>query len=92
MVRGVSCFLLKNQGKVISKFSFSQIFSKAWLKSVISSNIISGFRKTGIYPLDKTKLLPADDKSSTESVRDHYTPFLILQHITSTSVSFTCPY
>lgn len=72
-------FLLKNQGKVISKFSFSQIFSKAWLKSMTPSNIISGFRNTGIYPLDKTKLLPADDKSSTESVRGHYTPFLTLQ-------------
>ena len=71
-------FLLKNQGKVISKFSFSQIFSKAWLKSMTPSNIISGFHNTGIYPLDKTKLLPPQDKTR-ESVRSYYTPFLSLQ-------------
>ena len=57
-------FLLKNPGKVVSKFSFSAIFSKAWLKAMTPLNIISGFHNTGIYPLDKTKLLPVEDKSS----------------------------
>ena len=37
-------------------------------------NIISGFCNTGIYPPDKTKLLPAEDKSSPVSSR--HIPFL----------------
>ena len=50
-------FLLKNPGKVVSKFSFLAIFSKHWLKTMTPLNIISGFRNTGIYPLDNTKLI-----------------------------------
>ena len=37
-------------------------------------NVISGFRNTGIYPLDKTKLLPAEDESSP--VISQHIPFL----------------
>ena len=67
-------FLLKNPGKVVSKFSFSAIFGKAWLKAMTPLNVISGFRNTGIYPLDKTKLLPAEDESSP--VISQHIPFL----------------
>ena len=37
-------------------------------------NIISGFHNTSIYPLDKTKLVPVEDKSSP--LLSQYIPFL----------------
>ena len=47
MVRNLSP---KNPGKVITKFNFNELFSEAWLKSLIPANIIAGFRKCGVYP------------------------------------------
>lgn len=38
----------------ITKFSFGHIFSKVWPKATVASNVISGFRATGIYPYDPT--------------------------------------
>ena len=62
-------FLLKNPEKVISKFSFSAIFGKAWLKAMTSSNIIAGFKVTGIYPLNKNKLLGLPEEVESQSER-----------------------
>jgi len=56
-------YMRKNPGKVISKFSFNTVFSEAYKKSMIMDNIISSFRVTGIYPLDKSKVL---DKCSVQ--------------------------
>ena len=39
-------------GKVITKFNFSELFSKAWLKTCIPTTICSGFKKAGIVPFN----------------------------------------
>lgn len=39
-------------GKVISKLNFCSVFRQAWLSSVTPSNICSGFKKAGIFPLN----------------------------------------
>ena len=62
-------FLLNNPEKVISKFSFSAIFGKAWLKAMTPSNIIAGFNVTGIYPLNKNKLLGLPEEVESQSER-----------------------
>ena len=46
-------FLAENKGRVITRYDVCQILSKAFLKAVTPSNAISGFRKTGIFPLNK---------------------------------------
>ncbi len=36
-------YFQKHPGKVIMRFNFNMLFSQAWLKSLIPSNIIAGF-------------------------------------------------
>ncbi|XP_050304697.1 uncharacterized protein LOC126742166 [Anthonomus grandis grandis] len=43
-------FLMINPGKAITKMRFGEIFTPVWFKAMIPSNIISGFKATGIYP------------------------------------------
>ena len=45
-------FFQTNPGKVITKFNFVSLFVQAWSKAVIPTNIISGFRTCGVYPLN----------------------------------------
>jgi len=49
-------FLTQNPGKVVTRFSFSALFTEAWQKSMTMPNIIAGFRATGLYPLDRSRL------------------------------------
>ena len=51
-------YIMNNPGKVITRYQFSMLIGKAWMKSVIPSNIVSGFRITGIYPTDRYKVIP----------------------------------
>ena len=50
-------FLTANSGMVVTRYQFSQLFSKAWMRSMTISNITSGFRITGLYPTDRQVLL-----------------------------------
>ena len=43
-------WLLKNPGRVISKFEIAEIASSAYTLALTPTNLISGFRKSGIYP------------------------------------------
>ena len=47
-------------GRVVTKFQFSSLFSTAWYKATRPENIISGFRKVGIYPFDATAISVPD--------------------------------
>ncbi|XP_019854203.1 PREDICTED: uncharacterized protein LOC100641974 isoform X2 [Amphimedon queenslandica] len=46
-------FLCTNPGQVINRFNFTSIFAKAWAQAMTPSNIIMGFRATGVYPLNR---------------------------------------
>ena len=64
-------FYQKNPGLVISKYNFCGIFREAWLKAITPSNVISGFKKAGIYPFDRDKILLSTDNSvNSESSKD----------------------
>jgi hypothetical protein len=60
----------------VTKAVFWQIFWPAWDKSVCDRNIISGFKKSGIWPLDPTEILsqmaiqPQNEPQSSESESD----------------------
>ena len=59
-------FVVSNPGRVVTRMSFSLLFTEAWKKSMSMQNIISSFRVTGIYPVDRSKLLPAVDSVPSE--------------------------
>ena len=40
-------------GKRVTRFNFSRLFSLAWMKSMTTKNIVSGYRETGVYPVNR---------------------------------------
>ena len=42
-------YILNNPGRVVNRYSFSAVFKRAWMKSMTPSNILGGFKTTGIY-------------------------------------------
>ena len=58
-------YLSQNPGQVVHRYVFSQLFSSAWIEAMTIRNIVSGFRTTGIYPLNRDAiLLPGEPKKS----------------------------
>ena len=69
-------FISENPGKVINNRAFSSIFSIAWMKAMTAPNIISGFKVTGIYPLDRKAIkLPIQPKGPIIDTEVSYLPF-----------------
>ena len=57
-------YLRNNPGKIITRFQFSTIFARAWMRSMSMKNITSGFKTTGIYPFNPRALQPEVEKVS----------------------------
>lgn len=69
-----------NPGKVVTLHQISSLFGKAFIRSATMSTAVSGFRKTGIWPVDKSVFeesdflpasttdipIPADQATETE--------------------------
>lgn len=51
---------------VISKYNFSEVFAEAWLKALTPVNIVSGFRKCGIYPFNRDAIPVSDEQDESE--------------------------
>ena len=69
-------YFQKNPGKIITKFNFNMLFSQAWLKSLIPSNIIAGFKTCGVYPYNNAAIAVPDDSDdddvgSASGEKDH---------------------
>ena len=47
-------YLSKHKGKAVTRFQFSEVFSRAWVHGMTMGNVIAGFRTTGIFPLDRS--------------------------------------
>ena len=57
-------FYQKNPGRVITKFNFSRLFSEAWNRAVLPSNVMAGFHRAGVYPFNpKAIAVPENDSS-----------------------------
>ncbi|XP_077983099.1 uncharacterized protein LOC144437939 [Glandiceps talaboti] len=52
----VSEYIIDNPEGEVSKKTFARVFCTAWKNSVTMQNIIDGFRCSGIYPLDVSKI------------------------------------
>jgi len=64
-------YIQKNRGRVITKYTFNSIFSKAWLNSLVPANIVSGFKACGVYPFNPKAVLDHDPcEASHSSGRD----------------------
>ena len=71
-------FKTSHPGQVINDYNFCRLFSKAWLESMTTSNIVAGFRTTGIYPLDRDAIqLPGECKLADKLITPNvdFTPF-----------------
>lgn len=53
-------YLSSDPGKVITCFQFSQLFSRSWFRGMTLTNVITGFRVTGVFPFDQYALWPQD--------------------------------
>ena len=46
-------YMTRNPGEHVTKFVFSQVFSRAWERCMTLSNVRAGFKVTGVYPFDR---------------------------------------
>ena len=60
-------FLQCNPGRVITKFNFNSLFSKAWLQSVIPAIIMVGFESSGVYPFNSSRKVPSLQSGSSNT-------------------------
>ena len=50
--KACSEFLVRNPGRVVTEYDLSGLLGKAWPKSLTTLNMMSGFCKSGIFPLN----------------------------------------
>ena len=85
-------FLNRHSGRVVTKYEFSRLFGEVWLESMSMSNVIAGFRCTGIFPLDRAALLPNLSAPHATTLSERYEvnfiPTYIAQHVESSPL---CP-
>jgi len=70
-------YLAAHPGRVITRFEFSQLFGEAWLSTMTARNIMSGYRTTGVFPLDRNAVtLPVASPKTDKPLRHLplYTP------------------
>ena len=53
-------YVQSHPGRIITKYQFNEIFSKAWLKSMVPGSIINGFKVCGVYPFNPKAVLDHD--------------------------------
>jgi len=49
-------FHQKNPNGTITKLNFTGLFKQAWLKAISVENIVNGFKKSGVFPFDPTRV------------------------------------
>ena len=57
-------FGARNPGKVVTRYDFCEIFSRAWFSAMTGQNVISSFRATGVCPFNRHVF----DEATAESV------------------------
>ena len=53
-------YMQENPGRVVTKYQFSSLFSKAWYKAIRPENLISGFRRVGVCPFNSEAITAPD--------------------------------
>ena len=53
---------------MVTKLNFSRLFSQAWIKAIKPENIVNGFKKCGVCPLNRNMIeIPSTPNSSSQS-------------------------
>ena len=60
-------FHQKHPSGVISKLNFTGLFKQAWLKSISAETIVNGFKKSGVFPFDPTKVVTSSSECGDSS-------------------------
>ena len=47
-------YVIEHPGRVVTRYKFSQMFHKAWVRAMTIVNVTSGFQATGVYPFSRT--------------------------------------
>ena len=63
-------YLAAHYGKVVTRFQFSQLFSKAWYKGMSMSNVIAGFEITGVFPFNRYAFRAPDKSPKQKSLAE----------------------
>lgn len=65
--------LSRNPGKVVTRYQFSELFGRAWMRGMTMTNIIAGFHTTGVYPFNwdalQLKVLSSSFDPTSHSTR-----------------------
>ena len=67
-------YIQNNPGRVITKYQFSNLLSKSWLKTMMPSTIIHGFKTCGIFPYNPAAVLDHDPFSTEEADTEEIHP------------------
>ena len=83
-------FMAKNPGEMVSRYSFSAVFCSSWMKAMTISNIVAGFKVSGIHPLNRDAIKLPKVKSIEKLSEESGLPFIPMlspaqQEKTSTS-------
>ncbi|WAR29262.1 LOW QUALITY PROTEIN: hypothetical protein MAR_002830 [Mya arenaria] len=64
-------YMRRNPGMQINRYNIAEISSKAYNKGVCAENLISAFRKTGVFPRRRYSITPAKTAPSAIYTIDH---------------------
>ena len=59
-------YIQDNPGRVVTKYQFSSLFSRAWYRAIRPETIVNGFRKVGVCPFDSTAITVPDVPTSKD--------------------------
>ena len=67
----------RNPGRVVNCYNFSEIFHSTWMKSMRMENVVSSFRKVGVFPPNREVVLSqiADTSPTSEPRQQLFVPF-----------------
>ena len=60
--KAVHKFISSNKGRVVTIYDFNSVFSEAWYNAMTPSNVIAGFRCTGIFPFNRNAVKARSEK------------------------------
>ena len=84
--------MVKNRGKVVSRYSFSTVFCSAWMKAMTIKNIVGGFKVCGIYPLDRDAIKVPRIKRIEKLSEESGLPFIPMLSPARHEKSSTCDF
>lgn len=65
----ISCALIHK--KKLNRYNAGQLIAKAWIRATTPANAISGFRGSGIYPVNPNALSDAEFAISDIALEEH---------------------